>query len=127
MKTGPRTRLAAALMSLSLVGASFPVTTSAALVGTERALAASQQSARADQVAAFLDREEVARELARYGVAPEQARARVAALSEEELARLATEIDALPAGAGVLEVVGIVFVVLLILELVGVTNIFTSP
>lgn len=127
MKTGPRTRIAAALMSLSLVGASFPVTTSAALVGTERALAATQQANRAERVAAFLDREEVARELARHGVTPEQARARVAALSEEELARLATEIDELPAGAGVLEVIGIVFVVLLILELVGVTNIFTSP
>jgi hypothetical protein len=31
----------------------------------------------------------------------------------------------LPAGAGVIEVIGIVFVILLILELIGVTNIFT--
>ena len=51
--------------------------------------------------------------------------ARVAALSTEELRQLKLQIDELPAG-GLLAVIGVVFVVLLILELVGVTNIFNN-
>jgi hypothetical protein len=41
-----------------------------------------------------------------------------------ELNALANRIDSMPAGAGVLEMVGIVFIVLLILEAVGVLDIF---
>ena len=48
------------------------------------------------------------------------------ALSAAELAQLDGRLDQLPAGAGIVEVVGVVFVVLLILELVGVTDIFTA-
>ena len=47
-----------------------------------------------------------------------------AALSDSELVQLSENIDQAPAGAGVVEVVGIVFIVLIILELVGVTDIF---
>lgn len=96
----------------------------AALVGTEQLLA-QPEDARA-RVDAFLARDEVRHRLEAWGVAPAEAQQRVAALSEAEVARLAQRIDAVPAGGGVLEVVGIVFVVLLILELVGVTNIFTA-
>jgi hypothetical protein len=49
---------------------------------------------------------------------------RAAALSESELRLIQNKINSLPAGQGALEVIGIVFLVLLILELVGVTNIF---
>jgi hypothetical protein len=52
----------------------------------------------------------------------------VEALSARELNLLAQHIDELPAGAGaegVLAVIGVVFIVLLILELVGVTNVFS--
>ena len=47
-------------------------------------------------------------------------------MTDSELQRLAGRIDQLPAGGtGVIEVVGIVAVVLLILELLGVTDVFT--
>jgi hypothetical protein len=50
----------------------------------------------------------------------------VAQLSDAELAYLNGEIDQLPAGGNVVAVIGVVFIVLLILDLVGVTNVFTS-
>ena len=40
--------------------------------------------------------------------------------------QLAQQIEELPAGAGLIEVVGIVFVVLIVLELVGVTDVFKA-
>ncbi len=123
-KTG--TRLLAVTLSLSLVGAGAPNLAGAAIVGTQQALVEQAPSAHGARVEAFLARDEVARELARQGVDPALVQERIAALSDQELARLAGEIDGLPAGAGVIEVVGIVFIVLLILELVGVTNVFSG-
>jgi hypothetical protein len=61
------------------------------------------------------------------GVSPESAQSRIASLTNEELRMLEQRIDSLPAGGdGVFVLVGVVFVVLLVLELVGVTNIFTK-
>ncbi len=53
-----------------------------------------------------------------------QIEGRVAALSEAELAMLADQIGQAPAGGDALAVIGIVFVVLIILELTGVIDIF---
>lgn len=77
-------------------------------------------------VQAFLDRDDVRDKLVSYGVDPNYASERVASLTDQELRQLQAQINDLPAGGSVLAVIGIVFVVLLILELVGVTHIFTS-
>ena len=60
------------------------------------------------------------------GVSPDEVDARIAALSTEELQTLSMQLDELPAGGSLLAVIGVVFVVLLILEMVGVTNVFTK-
>jgi hypothetical protein len=52
----------------------------------------------AHAVAASGDREALAEKLAAHGVAPEEAQARVAALTDEEAAQLETAIDSAPAG-----------------------------
>ena len=72
----------------------------------------------------FLSREVVQDKLVTLGVSPETAQSRVASLTPAERQLLAQKIDELPAGAGAIEVIGIVFLVLLILELVGVIDIF---
>jgi hypothetical protein len=97
---------------------------SAAVVGTRTVM---MQAERADTVArvqAAMDREAVQGQLVALGVDVAAAKARIASLSDAELQQLDGRLAELPAGAGLLEVVGIVFVVLLILELVGVINIF---
>jgi hypothetical protein len=73
-------------------------------------------------------RDDVRAELLRLGVEPKMAEERLAALTPAELQLLQHQMDQLPAGAGgeVFAVIGIVFVILLILELVGVTNIFSK-
>jgi hypothetical protein len=62
--------------------------------------------------------------LARMGVDPAAARARVQRLTDAEVAELNARLDELPAGAGVLGVVAVVFLVLVITDALGITNIF---
>lgn len=95
----------------------------AGMIGTEAIVAAQTRDNSLTTVNSFMAREDVQHQLQAWGVEPVMAAERVAQLSDEELQTLAQNIDAQPAG-GVLVVLGIVFVVLLVLELVGVTNIF---
>lgn len=96
----------------------------AEIVSTSEALALEEGGRMRASVDAYLARAEVAAELTALGVDPELARLRAAALSESELEELAGRIREAPAGAGVVEILGITFIVLLVLELVGVIDIF---
>lgn len=97
----------------------------AVLLGTDSALINPETiSTQDDAIQAFLARETVQQQLVHMGVNPELAMARVKALTPNERQLLEKNISDLPAGAGVVEVIGIVFIVLLILELVGVIDIF---
>lgn len=110
---------------LNLVLAALPQTAFAGLIGTGTVIAQQEQQD-AVKVRAFLDRDDVRAQLVSLGVAPEAAQARIDMLTESELQQLGHEIDSLPAGGNVLGVIGAVFVVLIILELVGVTDIFNK-
>ena len=78
------------------------------------------------RIQAQLARDDVRAQFLARGVSPAEVDARIGALSTEELQMLSLHLDDLPAGGSVLAVIGVVFVVLLILELVGVTNVFTK-
>lgn len=97
----------------------------AGVVSTEAMLIAQQRSASLERVEMFLLREDVKTELIRLGVDPNDALRRADALTASELMDLERRINDLPAG-GIVEVIGIVAVVFIILELAGVTNVFTN-
>ena len=109
-----------AALSLSLVA--NPAT--AAVIDTQQALSADVRTATESDVRDALAREDVRMAMERLGVDPADADARIASLSDAELLRMQGELDRLPAGGDAIAVIGVVFLVLLILELVGVTNIF---
>ena len=98
----------------------------AGMIGTEQAVAATSRAENLATVQAFMARDDVRAQLESWGVESAQATDRVAQLSDAELQQIAMNIESQPAGGGVLVIIGVVFVVLLILEIVGVTNIFTS-
>ncbi len=98
----------------------------AGVITTQQALSAEARASTELQVRTALARDEVRQAMQQLGVNPVDADARIASLSDAELMQLQGEVDRLPAGEGVLAVIGIVFVVLLILELVGVTNVFNK-
>lgn len=113
-----------ALTLAAMLVASLPA--SAGIVGTEHMVTQEARSVALDKIENVLAGEAVAAQLEAWGVAPEAVSARLAALSDVELQQLASSMGSDPAGGNVLVVVGAVFVVLIILELVGVTNIFRS-
>lgn len=96
----------------------------AGMIGTESIVSVEARNSSEATVNTFMARADVLQALQTWGVEPALAAERVAQLSDAELQNLAQTIDSQPAGAGVLVVIGVVFLVLLILELVGVTDIF---
>jgi len=73
----------------------------------------------------FLDRTEVQAQLQAYGVSAAELKARVGALTDEEAAQLAAHIDSLPAGGvNIISALLIVFLVLLLTDILGLTKIF---
>jgi hypothetical protein len=71
-----------------------------------------------------LAREDVQSQMQKMGVDAANVDARLATLSDSELRDLADQMQKAPAGGDVLVLLGAVFVVLLVLELVGVIDIF---
>ena len=96
----------------------------AGVIGTELYIESLDREAALTRVEAVLAREEVKAELERLGVDAKLTSERVAALTDEELRTLATNLENLPAGGSLLGTIGVVFIVLLVLELVGVIDIF---
>ena len=118
-----RNALAASLI-VSIAGLGVPLPAQAGMIATEQA-AAPAARARLD---GLLERADLQAKLAAYGVKASDVKARVAALSDDEAAQLAAQIDNAPAGgdaAGAL--IGaalIVFLVLLITDILGYTHVF---
>ncbi|MEO6699231.1 MAG: PA2779 family protein [Paraperlucidibaca sp.] len=95
------------------------------------AFQASTNSAAVDgqrtQVVNWLQRDDVRTQMTRFGVSADQAVDRVAALSDEEVQRLAGKIDSTEVGAGGGGIIGaivFVFLVLLVTDLLGLTKVF---
>lgn len=123
MRTTLRTLLIGWLsLGMTLIG----MPAHAGMIGTEQALAAQARAENLATVQTFMARNDVRAQLVEWGVEPAQATDRVAQMSDAELQQVAMNIENQPAGGGVLVIIGVVFLVLLILELVGVTNIFNS-
>lgn len=117
------------LLGMLLAGfawASVPSAQASTLMSTDTLMQESFSSEVRDRLMAEMSRDAVAGQLAAWGVSSSDVQARLAQLSEAELQTLAARLDDAPAGAGALEVIGVVFLVLLILELVGVIDIFKS-
>lgn len=121
-----RNKLIAILTIQAFLGLSLmaPVA-QAGIVTTSDYLQQTEVEAKRADILATLQRDEVQAKLLEGGVAPEVVEQRVAALSDAEVMQMAEQMDELPAG-GVLGTIAVVLLILLLLELLGVTDIFTS-
>lgn len=93
----------------------------APMLSTDSAIEISAERA---EVMTFLDRADVVSAMQSQGLDPAQARARVAALSDDEVHALKGKIGDLPAGGDVLGLIFLVFIILLITDIVGLTKVF---
>ena len=114
--------LLAAFSTLS----SFTPVAQATAISTETILSQQTQSTH-NELQRILAREDVRKQLISLGVDAAYADRRIAALTDYELSHIQQKIGDLPAGgSSALAVLGAVFLVLLVLELVGVTNVFSK-
>lgn len=112
------------MVSLSLIALGTPAVSRANIIATPTVVQAAQRDANLANIRSALDRNEVRERLMSMGVSPGQVDARLNVLSDAELERLSQQIDQAPAAGSLLAVVGLVFVVLIVLELVGAIDIF---
>ena len=81
-----------------------------------------------ERIMGFFERSDVRQQLATLGVNPADAKARVAALTDDEAAQLAARVDSMPAGGdGLGALVGaavLIFLVLLLTDILGFTHVF---
>lgn len=122
-------KFATLLVLFAFVFSTIPLPAAqAALVTTQDVVADGSAAQDLEKVRTFLSRDDVQRELQALGVDPEEAKQRVASLSDEELSRIAGHIGDDPAGQGAVEaIVGaalLIFIILLITDLLGWTDVF---
>ncbi len=122
-------KLVATAMAVLMVMSVAPIgLAQAKMVTTDQVLEHADQGSDQKRVESFILREDVQRQLVLLGINPEEAASRVASLSNGEIQQIAGRLDELPAGeGGVGAVVGailIIFLVLLITDLLGLTDVF---
>ncbi len=122
-------RCLATPMAAVILVMSVPIgVANAELISTEQVVereAAAEDRAR---IFDFLARQDVRTQLTELGVDPAAAAARVAGLSDAEIRDIAGRIDQLPAGqdvfGAILSTALVIFVVLLITDILGLTDVF---
>lgn len=97
----------------------------AAMVGTDEVLGTIEAEDQRAELAALIERDDVREQLVEYGVDPADAEMRIQNMTEAEIAQLHGRIDELPAGsASVVGAVLVVFIVFVVTDVIGATDIF---
>lgn len=117
-------RFVASLLIISTTCLGLPMTAQASIVPTEDALQAPSGSPARERVAAFLQREDIAKAIQAQGVSSQATLERVNAMTDAEVDQLAQRIDRAPAGGDVLGVLFTVFIILLVTDILGLTKVF---
>jgi len=99
-------------------------TANASLISTQQIASQSTSFKDRGSLAASIDRPEIQAQLESFGISKEEAQQRIASLTDEEVIALNNKIDSLPAGAGVVGALVLIFVVLLVTDILGFTRVF---
>ena len=122
MQTPVKRLLAALCAGFLLMSATLPA--QAALVGSEQVLAEARADYERAELVQMLQREDVRAELQALGVDPAAAGERVARMTDAEVAELNGRLNELPAGQDALGVILVIFIVFVITDVIGATDIF---
>lgn len=114
------------LTSIAIVCAGFTQVSYAGVIETGYLVDQESRVASLARLDVMLVSDNVARQLEALGVDKAMVAERIQSLSHLELLMLEAEMDRQIAGGDALSLIGAVFLVLLILELVGVTDVFKS-
>ena len=96
----------------------------AGMVSNHQVMHQAQQANDQAQLLQNLQREDVQAQLAELGVSAADIELRIAQMTPEEISQLNQQMNELPAGAGVLGFVLVIFIVFVITDVIGATDIF---
>ncbi|MDP3481979.1 MAG: PA2779 family protein [Sulfuricella sp.] len=118
-------RMTSRLLIASVLGLGLPLQSAyAGLVGTDKVAVSAQSQSERERIRTFLDREDVRNELQTQGVDVNTAKARVDALTDEEVQKVAGKLDKMPAGGEIIGILFTIFIVLLVTDILGFTKVF---
>lgn len=118
MKRSLATLCSALLLTMTALPAS------AAMVGTDRVLGNATLEADRAELISMIEREDVREQLSAMGVDPDAAQERVARMTDAEVAQLKDRVGELPAGQDAVGVILVLFIVFIITDVIGATDIF---
>jgi hypothetical protein len=105
-------------MSMSLNNAG------AAIVTNDIVVSQLQQNSAKTELLQTISRSDVKEQLLALGVNPADVESRINLMTHEEIAQLNQKIDELPAGGDVLGILLVIFIVFVITDVIGATDIF---
>jgi hypothetical protein len=96
----------------------------AAMIGNEQIVSQSQSQQTRDGLQQLFEQETARQQLQAWGVNPDQIKSRIDSLTDAELARFNQQVNDLQAGGDVLGILLVIFLVFIITDVIGATDIF---
>jgi len=121
-----RSRFIAALVALMFTFAGIQAPAYAAIIGTDRIATETELDTQRARIHELLARDEVKQQMIALGVDPTMVQERVNGMTPAELAQVEGRLNQLPAGSGALGVVALVLLILILLDVAGVTDVFSG-
>lgn len=110
---------------LSLLLAFMPLLPAqAAMIGNEQLINQSLSQQSRDSLQQLFEQQAAREQLQAWGVSPDQIRNRIESLTATELARINQQVNELNAGGNILGVLLVIFIVFVITDVIGATDIF---
>lgn len=116
-------RTLATILAIAILSLSYN-SVHAARVSNEQVISQTQQLDARKQLADIINRADVKQQLLALGVEPEHVTSRINQMTADEIAQLNRQIETLPAGGDLLGVLLVVFIVFVITDVIGATDIF---
>jgi len=113
----------AVLLSLLLALAPM-IPAQAAMIGNEQVINQHQQGQTRDSLQQLLQQQSARQQLQALGVSPDLVKNRIDSLTDSELARINRHVDTLDAGGNILGILLVIFIVFVITDVIGATDIF---
>jgi len=119
-------RLVTVMFIISFFSLGLQSTANAGIVSSEKLIAAEQSQLDRQQLKTWMVREDVRQQLVDLGVDVDSAIIRVDSMTNQEVQQLSANMSEMPAGSGFVETAVLAFLVLIILEVTGVTDILPN-
>jgi len=96
----------------------------AAMIGNQQIISQNQSQQTRDSLQQLFAQQAAQQQLQAWGVSPDRIKSRIDSLTDTELARINQQVSDLNAGGNILGILLVIFVVFIITDVIGATDIF---